>query len=132
MSGGAEKTKQQKLSDEIAEPPRLIDRMYQQARGLGGECVEIGGPIEIVAVENEELVGPQSLSAAAGSDCGATLAASRFPLPAGFDSASAMVRATASALEGKPFPLLGTMPAWLRPALAPVGTLINRVPTGAR
>src|SRR5581483_9844159 len=51
---------------------------------------------------------------------------------AGFDSASAMLRATARALQGQDFPLVGTIPPRLQPVMQPVGLLINCLPKPAR
>ncbi len=51
---------------------------------------------------------------------------------AGFDSASAMLRATARFLAGEGFPLVGTLPPRLEPLMEPVGLLVNRLPNWAR
>jgi hypothetical protein len=51
---------------------------------------------------------------------------------AGFDSASAMLRALGRYLHGKAFPLLGTRPASLLPAMAPLAAAVNALPPGLR
>lgn len=50
------------------------------------------------------------------------------PYIAGFDSATAMLRATAAYLRGEDFPGMGTIP----PALEPVATAINHLPREAK
>lgn len=51
------------------------------------------------------------------------------PYVAGFDSSSAMLRATANHLRGKDFPNLGLMPGVMEPALNRVFGLANRLPS---
>lgn len=51
---------------------------------------------------------------------------------AGFDSASAMLRATAHALKGQDFPLVGAVSGRWQPALEPVGRAISRLPASVR
>jgi hypothetical protein len=51
---------------------------------------------------------------------------------ANFDSATAMLRATARYLRGRDFPQLGMMPAGAMPLMEPVARLINALPEKAR
>ena len=51
---------------------------------------------------------------------------------AGFDSASAMLRATASFLRGRDFPVLGSVPRVLVPVMRPVAAAVNMLPERAR
>ncbi len=56
----------------------------------------------------------------------------RAPLIANFDSAAAMVRATAAALRGEPFSLLGVLPKRWTPLLKPLLAGLNRLPQRVR
>ena len=47
---------------------------------------------------------------------------------ANFDSATGMLRALASFLHGRDFPMLGVLPKWTAPLALPVGAAINRLP----
>jgi hypothetical protein len=47
---------------------------------------------------------------------------------ADFDSASAMLVALARCLHGRDFPLLGTLPPWMTPALKVLAGAVNRLP----
>lgn len=51
---------------------------------------------------------------------------------ASFDSATAMLRATAGFLRGEDFPVLGTVPKRLAPAMLPVAAIVNALPERAR
>jgi hypothetical protein len=51
------------------------------------------------------------------------------PYTAGFDSSSAMLRATANFLKGKDFPNLGMMPRAMAPVMDLIGGAINRLPS---
>jgi hypothetical protein len=56
----------------------------------------------------------------------------RHPPIANFDSASAMLRATANYLHGMDFPLLGSLPRWLLPVMLATGATVNTLPAGLR
>ncbi|HEX2055064.1 MAG TPA: hypothetical protein VHF07_01145 [Nitrospiraceae bacterium] len=47
---------------------------------------------------------------------------------ADFDSASAMLVALAEFLDGRDFPLLGTLPFWMTPILKALGAMVNALP----
>ncbi len=51
---------------------------------------------------------------------------------ASFDSASAMLRATAGFLRGEDFPVLGSVPRALSPAMRPVAAAVNALPQRVR
>jgi hypothetical protein len=51
---------------------------------------------------------------------------------ADFDSAMGMLRALSSALHGRDFPLLGTLPSWTERPMRAVGALVNRLPKRVR
>lgn len=51
---------------------------------------------------------------------------------ANFDSASAMLRATASFLRGEDFPVLGSVPRVLSAAMRPVAAAVNTLPKRVR
>jgi len=51
---------------------------------------------------------------------------------ASFDSATAMMRANAAFLRGRDFPVLGTVPSRLAPAMRPIAATINALPERAR
>jgi hypothetical protein len=51
------------------------------------------------------------------------------PYVAGFDSSSAMLRATSSFLKGRDFPNLGMMPKTMVPVMNAIGGAINRLPS---
>ena len=51
---------------------------------------------------------------------------------ANFDSATAMLRATARYLRGEDFPALGVVPRSLAPAMSPVAAIINALPERVR
>lgn len=51
---------------------------------------------------------------------------------AGFDSASAMVRALGRFLDGRDFPVLGLWPRWTEPALRLYGAAVNALPGSLR
>lgn len=51
---------------------------------------------------------------------------------ANFDSASAMLRATAGSLYGRDFPVLGSAPKVLAPAMQPVAAAVNALPGRVR
>jgi pimeloyl-ACP methyl ester carboxylesterase len=54
------------------------------------------------------------------------------PPLAQFDSASALVRALGSYLNGHDFPLLGSYPAWTASAWKTIGSAVNALPTPAK
>jgi hypothetical protein len=51
---------------------------------------------------------------------------------ANFDSATAMLRATARYLRGRSFPQLGMMPGWAMPLMKPVANSVNTLPEKVR
>jgi hypothetical protein len=54
------------------------------------------------------------------------------PPVANFDSATGMVRALAAYLDGRDFPMLGSIPLWAEPAMRMVGGLVNSLPVALR
>lgn len=50
------------------------------------------------------------------------------PYIASFDSASGMLLALSACLRGQDFPLLGTLPPWMAPAMQGVGATVNALP----
>jgi hypothetical protein len=47
---------------------------------------------------------------------------------ANFDSATAMLKGVSACLHGRDFPMLGTLPKWLGPAVRPLVGVVNKAP----